>query len=53
MYRIIQSHPVVAILYERGMGRDRQIYLNGHQLPIASFRLWGKKGQLTHVRFAG
>jgi hypothetical protein len=33
MYRIIQSPTVVALLYEGGMGRYRQIYLDGRQLP--------------------
>ena len=33
MYRIIQSPRVVAVLYEGGMGRYRQIYVDGRQLP--------------------
>jgi len=33
MYRIIQSPTVAAVLYEGGMGRYRQIYLDGRQLP--------------------
>ncbi len=33
MYRIIQSPTVMAVLYEGGMGRYRQIYLDGRQLP--------------------
>jgi hypothetical protein len=33
MYRIIQSSLVVALLYESGTGRYRQIYLDGRPLP--------------------
>ena len=33
MYRIIQSPAVVAVLYEGGMGRYRQIYTDGRKLP--------------------
>jgi hypothetical protein len=33
MYRIIQSPTVVAVLYEGGMGRYRQIYMDGRKLP--------------------
>jgi hypothetical protein len=33
LYRIIQSPAVVAVLYEGGMGRYRQIYLDGRKLP--------------------
>jgi len=33
MYRIIQSPTVVAVLYEGGMGRYRQIYVDGRKLP--------------------
>jgi hypothetical protein len=33
MYRIIQSPTVAAVLYEGGMGRYRQIYLDGRPLP--------------------
>ena len=33
MYRIVQSPTVVAVLYEGGMGRYRQIYMDGRQLP--------------------
>ena len=33
MYRIIQSPAVVALLYESGTGRYRQIYLDGRHLP--------------------
>jgi hypothetical protein len=33
MYRIMQSPTVVAALYEGGMGRFRQIYLDGRKLP--------------------
>ncbi len=33
LYRIIQTPTVVAVLYEGGMGRYRQIYLDGRKLP--------------------
>ena len=33
VYRIIQSPTVVAVLYEGGMGRYRQIYMDGRKLP--------------------
>src|ERR1700730_7917719 len=33
MYRIIQSPTVAAVLYEGGMGRYRQIYMDGRELP--------------------
>ena len=33
MYRIIQSPTVVALLYESGTGRYRQIYMDGRNLP--------------------
>ena len=33
MYRIVQSPPVIALLYESGTGRYRQIYLDGRKLP--------------------
>ena len=33
MYRIIQSPTVVAVLYESGTGRYRQIYMDGRKLP--------------------
>src|SRR5579863_8504746 len=32
-YRIIQSPAVVAVLYESGTGRFRQIYMDGRKLP--------------------
>src|SRR3989442_1764056 len=32
-YRIIQSPTVVALLYESGTGRYRQIYMDGRKLP--------------------
>ena len=32
-YRIIQSPTVVALLYENGTGRYRQIYMDGRKLP--------------------
>ena len=33
LYRIIQSPAVVAVLYESGTGRYRQIYLDGRKVP--------------------
>jgi hypothetical protein len=33
MYRIIQSPAVVALLYESGTGRSRQIHVDGRKLP--------------------
>src|SRR2546425_3693841 len=33
MYRIMQSPTVVAVLYESGTGRYRQIYMDGRKLP--------------------
>jgi hypothetical protein len=33
MYRIIQTPAVIAMLYESGTGRYRQIYMDGRQLP--------------------
>src|SRR5712691_8606274 len=33
MYQIIQSPTVVALLYESGTGRYRQIYMDGRKLP--------------------
>ena len=33
MYRIIQSPTVVALLFESGTGRYRQIYMDGRKLP--------------------
>jgi len=33
MYRIIQSPNIVALLYEGGTGRYRQIYMDGRNLP--------------------
>jgi hypothetical protein len=33
MYRIVQSPAVLALLYESGTGRYRQIYLDGRKLP--------------------
>ena len=33
MYRIMQSATMVAVLYEGGMGRFRQIYMDGRNLP--------------------
>ena len=33
MYRIIQSPTVLALLYESGTGRYRQIYMDGRKLP--------------------
>jgi hypothetical protein len=33
MYRVVQSPMVMALLYESGTGRYRQIYLDGRKLP--------------------
>jgi hypothetical protein len=33
MYRMIQSPNVIALLYENGTGRSRQIHLDGRRLP--------------------
>jgi hypothetical protein len=33
MYRIIQTPTIVALLYESGTGRYRQIYMDGRKLP--------------------
>src|SRR6266481_3693142 len=33
MYRIIQTSTIVALLYESGTGRYRQIYMDGRKLP--------------------
>ena len=33
LYRIIPSPTVIAVLYEAGMGRYRQIYIDGRKLP--------------------
>jgi hypothetical protein len=40
MYRIIQSSPVVAVLHEGGMGRYRQIYMDGRKLPKDPNPIW-------------
>ena len=40
MYRIIQSPTVVAVLYENGVGRYRQIYTDGRKLPKDSNPTW-------------
>ncbi len=40
MYRIIQSPTVVALLYESGTGRFRQIYTDGRKLPEDPVPTW-------------
>jgi hypothetical protein len=40
MYRIIQSSTVVALLYESGTGRYRQIYMDGRKLPEDPLPAW-------------
>lgn len=40
MYRIIQSPEVMAVLYEGGMGRYRQIYTDGRKLPKDPNPIW-------------
>jgi hypothetical protein len=39
-YRIIQSPAVVALLYENGTGRYRQIYMDGRTLPTDPNPTW-------------
>jgi hypothetical protein len=39
-YRIIQSPTVVAVLYESGTGRYRQIYMDGRKLPTDPNPTW-------------
>lgn len=39
-YRIVQSPTVVAVLYEGGMGRYRQIYMDGRKLPKDPNPIW-------------
>jgi hypothetical protein len=40
MYRIIQTPTLVALLYESGTGRYRQIYMDGRKLPEAPIPTW-------------
>jgi hypothetical protein len=40
MYRIIQTPAVVALLYESGTGRYRQIYMDGRKLPDDPLPTW-------------
>jgi hypothetical protein len=40
MYRIVQSPSVMAVLYESGTGRYRQIYLDGRKLPSDPNPTW-------------
>jgi hypothetical protein len=42
MYRIIQSPMVVALLYESGTGRYRQIHMDGRKLPADPHSTWVK-----------
>ena len=39
-YRIMQSPAVVALLYENGTGRYRQIYMDGRTLPVDPNPTW-------------
>jgi hypothetical protein len=39
-YRVIQSPTVVAVLYESGTGRYRQIYTDGRKLPGDPYPAW-------------
>ena len=39
-YRIMQSPAVVALLYENGTGRYRQIYMDGRTLPVNPNPTW-------------
>jgi hypothetical protein len=40
MYRIIESPTLVALLYESGTGRFRQIYMDGRKLPEDPLPTW-------------
>jgi hypothetical protein len=40
MYRIIQSPTLVAVLYESGTGRYRQIYMDGRKMPEDPMPTW-------------
>jgi hypothetical protein len=40
MYRIIQTPALVALLYESGTGRYRQIYMDGRKLPEDPMPTW-------------
>ena len=40
MYRIIQTPTLVALLYESGTGRYRQIYMDGRKLPEDPMPTW-------------
>jgi hypothetical protein len=40
MYRIIQTPALVAMLYESGTGRYRQIYMDGRKLPEDPLPTW-------------
>ena len=40
MYRVIQSPSVIALLYENGTGRSRQIHLDGRTLPNDPHPTW-------------
>src|SRR6185503_18611572 len=40
MYRIIQTPALIAMLYESGTGRYRQIHMDGRQLPDDPYPSW-------------
>jgi hypothetical protein len=40
MYRIIQTPTIIALLYESGTGRYRQIYMDGRKLPEDPLPTW-------------
>jgi hypothetical protein len=40
MYRIIQTPALIALLYESGTGRYRQIYMDGRKLPEDPIPTW-------------
>jgi hypothetical protein len=40
MYRIIQTPSLIALLYESGTGRYRQIYMDGRKLPEDPIPTW-------------
>src|ERR1051326_1261248 len=40
MYRIVQTPSLIALLYESGTGRYRQIYMDGRELPEDPIPTW-------------
>jgi hypothetical protein len=39
-YRIVQSPSIVVLLYENGIGRSRQIHMDGRKLPKDPYPTW-------------